>query len=300
MNLTVTILASTVTAAVVTAVFGLLGQKLERDARSRETIFTQSVELAKAIRETPNLTYLILTKRPHRILECLPRIGAVVIPMFGWAPALGATLLCGAWTRCEKFQLACTSSARNLCWKTSAGNCNLDGIHWLITGGESGSGPHSEFVYSEKNWRLYFDPNKSGNGRRTMKIEWARKLLDMSRAAKIPFYFKQVTSSQQHANMSALGQVYREYPAPPTGRIWLPDDDETKAKLKLASPISWTHWPWNPWKGCIKVGPECMFCYIDRPSCGGGMFNIIEETHSLNNPYKWAKQITGMSLGASK
>jgi len=62
MNLTVTILASTVTAAVVTAVFGLLGQKLERDARvlaqremekarSRETIFTQSVELAKANRQ---------------------------------------------------------------------------------------------------------------------------------------------------------------------------------------------------------------------------------------------------------
>ena len=35
MNLTVTILASTVTAAVVTAVFGLLGQKLERDARQQ-------------------------------------------------------------------------------------------------------------------------------------------------------------------------------------------------------------------------------------------------------------------------
>jgi len=51
MNLTVTILASTVTAAVVTAVFGLLGQKLERDARSRERIFTQSVELAKANRQ---------------------------------------------------------------------------------------------------------------------------------------------------------------------------------------------------------------------------------------------------------
>jgi protein gp37 len=175
-----------------------------------------------------------------------------------------------------------------------APNLDLTGVGWLIAGGESGSGPHSEFTYSEKNWRLYFDPNKTGNGRRTMKLEWARHLLDMSRAAGIPFYFKQVTSSQQHAGMDALGQVYREYPAPPPGRIWLPDDDETKAKLNLASPISWTHWPWNPWKGCIKIGPECMFCYIDRPSCGGGKFNIIEETNSLNQPYRWAKQLAGM------
>jgi hypothetical protein len=51
MNLTVTILASAATAALVTGVFALLGQKLERNARRRETIFMQSVELAKANRE---------------------------------------------------------------------------------------------------------------------------------------------------------------------------------------------------------------------------------------------------------
>ena len=254
----------------------------------------------KVIRETPNLTYLILTKRPHRILECLPPDWGRGYPNVWLGTSVGCNLTMWRVDALRKVPACVRFISAEPLLEDISGKLNLDGIHWLITGGESGSGPHSEFVYSEKNWRLYFDPNKSGNGRRTMKLEWARKLLDMSRAAKIPFYFKQVTSSQQHANMSALGQVYREYPAPPTGRIWLPDDDETKAKLKLASPISWTHWPWNPWKGCIKVGPECMFCYIDRPSCGGGMFNIIEETHSLNNPYKWAKQITGMSLGASK
>ena len=51
MNLTVTIFASTATAALVTGVFALLGQKLERNARSRETIFMQSVELAKVNRQ---------------------------------------------------------------------------------------------------------------------------------------------------------------------------------------------------------------------------------------------------------
>jgi hypothetical protein len=51
MNLTVTIFASAATAALVTGVFALLGQKLERNARSRETIFMQSVELAKVNRQ---------------------------------------------------------------------------------------------------------------------------------------------------------------------------------------------------------------------------------------------------------
>jgi len=51
MNLTVTILASAATAALVTGVFALLVQKLERNARRKEAIFMQSVELAKANRD---------------------------------------------------------------------------------------------------------------------------------------------------------------------------------------------------------------------------------------------------------
>jgi len=47
MNLIVTIFASAATAALVTGVFALLGYKLERKAQSKETIFMQSVELAK-------------------------------------------------------------------------------------------------------------------------------------------------------------------------------------------------------------------------------------------------------------
>lgn len=250
------------------------------------------------IRRTPDLTYLILTKRPHNILSMLPPDWGEGYPNV-W---LGTSVGCNQnlWRvdalrkvpvhpRCVRF-----ISAEPLLEDISA-KLDLTGIGWLIAGGESGSGKYSEFTYSEKTWRKFFDPNKTGNGRRTMKLEWAQKLLDMSREAGIPFYFKQVTSSQQHAGMDALGQIYREYPAPPAGKVWLSDDDETKAKLKLASPISWTHWPWNPWKGCIKVGAECAFCYIDRPSCGGGQFNVIEATGTLNYPRKWNKMIEKMN-----
>ena len=54
-NWTVTILASVVTAAFVSALvagfFALVSQRLERKARRRELIFTQSMELAKLNRD---------------------------------------------------------------------------------------------------------------------------------------------------------------------------------------------------------------------------------------------------------
>jgi protein gp37 len=250
------------------------------------------------IRNTPNLTYLILTKRPHNILKMLPKDWGHGYPNVWLGTSVGCNLT--MWRvdalrkvpvhpECVRF-LSCEPLLEDI-----APKLDLTGIGWVIAGGESGAGKHTEFVYSEKNWRDYFDANKTPNGRRTMKLEWAQKLLDMSRAAGLPFYFKQVTASQQHVGMDALGRIYREYPAPPAGKEWLADDDDTKQVLKLASPISWTHWPWNPWKGCIKVGPECIFCYIDRPSCGGGQFNIIQQTGTLNSPYEWSKQIALMA-----
>jgi hypothetical protein len=51
MNLTVTILASAATAALVTGFFALLSQRFERAARRKELLFLKSVELAKANRE---------------------------------------------------------------------------------------------------------------------------------------------------------------------------------------------------------------------------------------------------------
>ena len=47
------------------------------------------------------------------------------------------------------------------------GKLDLDGIHWVIVGGESGP------------------------GYRPMQLEWAKEVRDQCRASKIPFFFKQ-------------------------------------------------------------------------------------------------------------
>jgi hypothetical protein len=50
-DLTTVILTSAVVSGSITAVFGFIGQTIERRARRKELIFTKSVELAKANRD---------------------------------------------------------------------------------------------------------------------------------------------------------------------------------------------------------------------------------------------------------
>jgi len=66
---------------------------------------------------------------------------------------------------------------------------NLDGIHWVIVGGESGI------------------------GHRVMKPEWAAKVRDQAIAAGIPFFFKQWGGRTPKAGGRLLeGQEWSEYP----------------------------------------------------------------------------------------
>jgi protein gp37 len=65
----------------------------------------------------------------------------------------------------------------------------LDGIHWVIVGGESGLGA------------------------RPMRAEWVESLLDQCRAQGVPFFFKQWGGIQKHRTGRVLrGRVYDEMP----------------------------------------------------------------------------------------
>jgi protein gp37 len=85
---------------------------------------------------------------------------------------------------------------------------NLNGIDWLITGGESGSGP--EYV-----WIAGTHFSQEPDGRRTMKHEWAKNLQAACRAAGTAFYFKQITASRSGQKPDALGKVHHAYPQGP-------------------------------------------------------------------------------------
>lgn len=68
-------------------------------------------------------------------------------------------------------------------------NLALDGIQWVIVGGESGPGA------------------------RPMKIEWVESILHQCRKADVPFFFKQWGGVQKHVNGRILnGRTYDEFP----------------------------------------------------------------------------------------
>jgi protein gp37 len=69
------------------------------------------------------------------------------------------------------------------------GAINLDGIDWVMLGGESGAGA------------------------RPIREEWVRSLLDQCRKARVPFFFKQWGGRQKSRTGRLLdGRIYDEFP----------------------------------------------------------------------------------------
>ncbi len=86
------------------------------------------------------------------------------------------------------------------------GEINLDGIHWVIVGGES------------------------GHGSRPIRQEWVLSLLDQCRSARVPFFFKQWGGAQKkRAGRLLQGITYDEYPL--VRRMPLPSADVRRSAL---------------------------------------------------------------------
>jgi len=94
-----------------------------------------------------------------------------------------------------------------------SGEVNLAGFGWMIVGGESGGGPEHLWDPGE-DWRREFGTR----GRRTMRVDWARRLLRRAREAGVPFFFKQVTAFKPGQGEDALGRTFHEAPSPPHGK----------------------------------------------------------------------------------
>lgn len=124
------------------------------------------------IEATPNLDWLLLTKRPEHVAK-LAKWGDLW-PDNVW---LGTTVENQEWAdKRMPHLLAVPAKTRFLSCEPLLGNIDLSAyvtkgqkpqIHWVITGGESG--PHS----------------------RPMNPEWVRGLRDFCRKAKVAFHFKQ-------------------------------------------------------------------------------------------------------------
>jgi len=169
-----------------------LGRRVRVFCASLTDFFIQDAdewreEAWQVIRECPNLDFLILTKRPALILPRLPK---------DWGNGfcnvwLGTT--CGvrrSYPRLDDLRSIPAAvrfiSAEPLLEPMP--DINLAGYHWLIAGGESGS------------------------GFREMKDEWALELRDRCLAFGVAFHFKQHSAFRPGTDPLLQGIAYRESP----------------------------------------------------------------------------------------
>jgi protein gp37 len=169
-----------------------LGRRVRVFCASLTDFFIQDAdewrdEAWDVIRQCTALDWLILTKRPQLILPRLPKDWGE-----GWPHVwLGTT--CGV-----KKSYPRLDSLRNIPAAVrfisaeplleSLADINLDGFHWLIAGGESGSG---------------FRP---------MREEWALELRDICAREGVGFHFKQHSAFRPGQGTELCGEVYHEPP----------------------------------------------------------------------------------------
>jgi len=174
----------------------------------------------EVIRQCPNQVFLLITKRPSRIMSHLPP---------GWPDEFPNVWL--GTTAGSKRSLVKMDTLRAIpihpkavrmvvmepLLEDVADEVNFEGFGWVLVGGESGAG-------EEYRW----DPNgdwkaelQKTAGRRTMKLEWVRRIKAKVEAAGASFFFKQVTSACSAAGVNALdGQLWRAVPPPPLPLPW--------------------------------------------------------------------------------
>lgn len=154
------------------------------------------------IRQTPHLTYQILTKRPELIPGRLPADWGA-----GWPNVwLGTSVENRRFVERAEILTEIPAAVRFLScepllgpvdldhviwWEGPLGNRHLGGIQWVIAGGESG--PRA----------------------RPCETDWLRSLRDQCQAAGVPFFLKQLgghPDKRGHEKAVLDGRLWREMP----------------------------------------------------------------------------------------
>lgn len=157
----------------------------------RRDLDAPRARLFDLIHRTTNLDWLLLTKRPQNVNRLRHAWDLAELPVW-----LGAT---------AENQRYCEERARDLlCVEARVRFLSmepllepvvlpawvLDGVDWIIVGGESGAGA------------------------REMKVEWVRALRDQCRKAGVGFWMKQWWGVRPEKNPLVDGVLHRELPTP--------------------------------------------------------------------------------------
>ncbi len=165
------------------------------------------------IKDTPNLIWELLTKRPQFIAERLPSDWGSGYPNV-W---LGVTVEMKKYLGRMDTLRTIPAAVRYVMAEplledlTPEIEKHLDGFSWLMAGGESG--PHF----------------------RPMNEQWARNLRDVCKMHGIPFYFKQHAAWKPQTDGSLDSVEYHEYPAAfdkYRPALWIPPQRLRKLRLQ--------------------------------------------------------------------
>lgn len=135
--------------------------------------------------QTPRHTYQILTKRQEHLAKLAPHLD--------WHPNIwmGVSVESQSYTHRIDVLRQVPAAIRFLSCEPLLGNLqlDLDGIHWVIAGGES------------------------GNGYRAPKFEWVQSIRDSCISANVPFFFKQWGGRTPKAGGRILdGEIWSQFP----------------------------------------------------------------------------------------
>jgi len=139
------------------------------------------------MRECPQHTFQVLTKRSARLREIADQLEWPPNVWMGVSVENAAALYRIADLRAVPAAVRFLSCEPLI---APLDNLPLGGIHWVIVGGESGTGA------------------------RPMKIEWIRSIFRQCRRAKVPFFFKQWGGVRKDLTGRELGgRTYDEMPS---------------------------------------------------------------------------------------
>ena len=169
------------------------------------TVIAELKKLWPLIRQTPDLIWQLLTKRPERIAESLPDDWGSGYPNV-W---LGSTVENNDYVWRADCLREIPTVCRFISYEPACGPIdaiNLKDIHWLIFGGESGGG-----------FRQH-DP------------QWARDIRTRCQSEGVAFFYKQGSSLRSGEDETLDGEIYHAFPL---GHVFAPNPEKKKKSLKV-------------------------------------------------------------------
>lgn len=154
-----------------------------------QTVESERGKLWNLIRETPWLDWQLLTKRADRIVDNLPDDWGKGYPNV-W---LGVSVENNDYGWRVDCLRDIPATVHFVSYEPALGpidKVDLNGIEWLIVGGESGP------------------------GYRKMDTEWARQAREMCALSGTAFFFKQSSAIRTEMGIELDGEIVRNYPEP--------------------------------------------------------------------------------------